>query len=76
MLVLTDELDRLTPSVASVYDDDAEPDVVTTSAYFRSMPILIHTCQPFQFRWNHSDFGTIIPYYEYFIKICIKCQFF
>ena len=41
MLVLTAELDRRTPPVAQVYDDDAEPDMVTMSAYFRSMPIPI-----------------------------------
>ena len=39
MLVLTAELDRLT-SMAQVYDDGAEPDLVTTSAYFRYMRYL------------------------------------
>ena len=42
MFVLTAELERLMPSVAQVYDDDAEPNVVTTLTYFQSMvlPIL------------------------------------
>ena len=35
-LVLMAELEKLALSVGQVYDDNSKPDVITTTAYFRS----------------------------------------
>ena len=49
--VVTVELDRLTPSLAQVYYDDAEPDMVTTLAIFRSTAMHM---------LNRSEMGPIL----------------
>ena len=50
-LVLTAELEKMSVSVGQVYDDNSKPDVITTTAYFRSEATPVLDEDDGTFRW-------------------------